>query len=238
MASRSEGLEEKTRHKEIMRGASRVRNRRGGRWVVLALVLLGVYLFAMLPRVLTVPRPPLHEVQAIYVFPGGIPRRAECAARLYREKIAPTVVFSGGQVSPKVAALGSPLTDARLNAKVAQRHGVPANAEVVLETATSTWQDALALGQWMRSTQVSKVLAITSATHARRAWYSLRLALGDEATELRLYPCDEPYDALWWTEEASLTRVTEETLKLGLYSVRYFLPAALGFAPAASPSGP
>ena len=48
---------------------------------------------------------------AIYVFPGQIPERAVCAAELYREGIAPRVVFTGAHVAPELLVVDQPLSD-------------------------------------------------------------------------------------------------------------------------------
>ena len=184
-----------------------------------------------MPRLLATWDSPPSRAQAIYVFPGQVPERAECGAALYAEGVAPRVVFSGGRVDAELEAIGEHIDDATLNARIAHQHGVPRHAEVLLHTGSSTWEDALALGRWMKAEGVRRVVAVTSPTHSRRASYTLRMALGDLADEIHVYRCGSIYGALWWTRERSLVRVTLETLKLGFYTLRYFLPAAVGIDP-------
>lgn len=205
--------------------------------MALLLILASCVVLPLLPRFLATTGDPPSSAQAIYVFPGQVPERAECGAALYREAVAPVAVFTGGQVASELEAIGRPLDDASLNALIARRHGVPEEAEIVLPWGSSTWEDALVLGQWMRESGVRRVLAVTSPTHSRRALYTLRLSLGPLGDGIDVYRCGTIYGPLWWTRERSLVRITLETLKLGFYGVRYFLPALLGLDPGPEPPG-
>jgi len=220
-------------HPTIIGGRHRERKPVGRR---LRRILVFVAIFGgipFLPRLLVTSREPPASAQAIYVFPGQVPDRAECGAALYRRGVAPTVVFSGNQVAPELRALGQPLDDASLNARIAREAGVPADAEVLLHDGSSTWEDARALGEWMRSSGARTVVAVTSPTHARRAQYTLWMALGSLGDDVHVSPCGTVYGPTWWAHERSLVRVTVETLKFGFYALRYFLPAALGLEPKA-----
>ncbi len=219
-------------HAPIIGGGREVRKRRRARLLRLGLVLALLAGLPLLPNVLATWSDAPTAAQAIYVFPGQVPERAECGAALYRQGVATQIVFSGGRVDSELEAIGQSIDDASLNARIARDHGVPRDAEVLLHTGSSTWEDALALGAWMRSTGVRSVVAVTSPTHSRRAQYALQMALGDLADEIHVYRCGTIYGPWWWTRERSLVRITLETLKFGFYALRYFLPAALGFNPA------
>lgn len=206
------------------------RKRPSRRWlVVLLLALVPLLLVPLVPNLLMVRRTAPAHSDAIYVFPGQIPERAVCAAELYRNGTAPRVVFTGAHVAPELLVVDRPLSDAVLNARVAAAHGVPDGAEVVLSEGTSTWEDAVVLGNWMRSSGAREIVAVTSPTHSRRALWSLRTALGGLGSKVTVYPCGTVYGLDWWARERSLVRVTEEALKLGFYALRYFLPALFGF---------
>ena len=206
------------------RSGNRRPARRAVRLVVWLLPLL--VLFAAIPRLLSRSAPPPERADAIYVFPGQVPDRALCAARLYEEGRGPLVVLSGSSVRPELEAVGTPLTDAALNARIAVEAGVPANATVVLPEGTSTWEDVGVLAAWMEAHGARSVIAITSAAHARRASWSLWFALRGLPAESALAPCGPEYGFLWWTQERSLVHITSEVLKLGFYAIRYFLPSA------------
>lgn len=206
--------------------------KRRPRWLVPALVFVtGIVLFPLVPQLLATWDTPPTSAQAIYVFPGQVPERAECGAQLFRDGVAPVVVFSGGSIDSALKAIGHPIDDATLNARVASNHGVPADAEVLLHTGSSTWEDAVALGDWMRATETQRVLAVTSPTHSRRAQYTLWAALGEAGNGVHVYRCGTIYGPLWWTRERSLVRITLESLKFGYYALRYLIPSALGFRP-------
>lgn len=214
-------------HEAIIDSRRRLRKRRR-RLVIVALLLVTL---PFVPRLLATWDSPPSRAQAIYVFPGQVPERAECGAALYVEGVAPRVVFSGGRVDAELEAIGETIDDASLNARIAHERGVPRHAEVLLHTGSSTWEDAIALGSWMEAQRVRRVIAVTSPTHSRRAAYTLRMALGDLADEIHVYRCGSIYGPLWWTRERSLVRVTLETLKFGFYVLRYFVPAAVGIDP-------
>ena len=217
-------------HGEIIGGDSRVRKPR--RWpLFLGGAAACLLLLPFVPALLATSAAPPTTAEAIYVFPGQVPERAECGAALYREGVAPAVVFTGGSVAAELEAVGMPLDDATLNARIAAQHGVPAEAEVLLHAGSSTWEDARVLGRWMEAAQVRRVIAVTSPTHSRRAQYTLWLALGALGQDVAVYRCGSRYGALWWTQERSLVRVTLEALKLGFYTLRYFVPALLGLEP-------
>ncbi len=98
------------------------------------------------------------------VLPGGIPsghlrRRVEAAVRLWREGVAPVVVFTGGvgRVPP---------SEAEVAARVAVELGVPAGALRLEDRSTSTEENAAFA---KRATGVSRVVVVTDSYHALRA---------------------------------------------------------------------
>jgi len=202
-----------------------------------ALLVLLAVLGAYLPSFLAVSDPLPASADAIFVFAGDVPERSRCAAELYRRGLAPVLVFSGEVVRPELAAVGQPLTEAALNARVARDAGVPEQAEIVLPTGTSTWEDGEVLRRWSQSVGARRLVAVTSPLHARRARRTLRILFAGSDVDVALVACGERLGPTsgWWREERSLVAVTNEALKLALYGIRYFAPAALGLA-GASPT--
>ncbi len=199
----------------------------------IGIVLAAIAFVPWLPRLLATRSDPLVAAEALFVFPGDLPARARCAARLYREGLAPVVVFSGGRVAPQLEAIGRPVPDAILNAEVARSFGVPPEAIVTLDAGTSTFEDAGVLADWLRLTGLRSVIAVTSPSHSRRALWTTRLALDPLGANLQLASCGQPYapEDLWFLEEEPLIRTTNETLKLVLYLGRYLIPTWLGLRP-------
>jgi uncharacterized SAM-binding protein YcdF (DUF218 family) len=208
-----------------------MRRRLAQRALVLVAVLVPLaVLLAHLPTFLVASDPLPPSADAIFVFAGDVPERARCAAELHRRGLAPLVVFSGSVVRPELAAVGQRLSEAELNAHIAREAGLPTAATVVLPEGTSTWEDAEVLRRWSESTGARRLVAVTSALHARRARRTLQLVLAGTDVEVALIACGRRLGpgSRWWLEERSLVAVANEALKLGLYSIRYFAPAAMG----------
>lgn len=187
-----------------------------------------------LPRLLTdVDRAPA-RADALFVFAGDVPDRPRCAAELHARGVAPLVVFGGGRVAPELVAVERPMTDAAVNATIAMQAGLPIDAAVLLPEGSSTWEDAAVLRRWAETSGKRRIVAVTSPTHSRRAKLVLDLAARRAGLEIAVTSCaDAPAPgSLWWLEERPLVQVSSETLKLGLYTLRYFVPAWLGVGPA------
>jgi uncharacterized SAM-binding protein YcdF (DUF218 family) len=186
-----------------------------------------------LPRLLTDLDPAPARADALFVFAGDVPDRPRCAAELHARGLAPLVVFGGSRVAPELLAVDRPMTDAAVNATVAMQAGLPIDAAVVLPEGTSTWEDAAVLRRWAESSGKKKITAITSPIHSRRARLALSLAARPAGLEIAVVSCGEAPSpgSLWWLEERPLVQVSNETLKLLLYTARYFVPAWLSLGP-------
>ena len=193
----------------------------------LIFLITAALLFPRLPDLLSRKDalPPMAD--ALYVFPGKLETRAKCAARLYKAGLAPVVVFTGGRIRPELRALGMPFSDAELGAKMAAQAGVPPSKEVIIPAGRSTWADAVAVGKWARETGNRRIIAVTSPSHARRAGESLRLAIEPLGGEVWVTTCERSYSEIprWWWYEKTLIEVANETIKLGLYLFKFFLPS-------------
>jgi hypothetical protein len=192
-----------------------------------------------LPRLLSATDPLPAHADALYVFAGDVPDRPRCAAELYAKGVAPRVVFGGSRIAPELAAVERPMTDAAVNATIAMQAGLPIEAAVVLPEGTSTWEDAGVLRRWAEREDVRSMVAVTSPLHSRRARMTLDLVERASGVEVAVVTCSEPLSpgSLWWLDERPLVQVANETLKLGLYLVRYVLPARIGLrAPPGDPA--
>lgn len=207
------------------------RSRRRRLLAPLLVALAAALLFVRLPDLLERTDPLPERADAIYVFPGEIPARPLCAVDLWRRGIAGRVVFTGGSPDRTLSALGEPVTDAEVGARIAARGGLPRDAAVVLEEGTSTWEDAAALARWAERSGVRSIVAVTSPLHARRAGRSLGLALRSGEARAVVVACGPRLrEKAWWWDEKSLVAVVVETAKSLLYEVRYFFPSAFGLA--------
>ena len=203
-------------------------------------LLLLAALVPWLPRLLTDTEPVPAHADALFVFAGDVPDRPRCAAELYKRGVAPLVVFGGSRVLAELVAVDRPMTDAAVNATVAMQAGLPIEAAVVLPEGTSTWEDAGVLRRWAEREGKQTLVAVTSPIHSRRARLTLDLAARASGLDVAVVSCSEPAGpgSLWWLEERPLVQVTNETLKLGLYAVRYLVPAWLGLGPSPGDTPP
>jgi len=199
------------------------------RWPHALIVLLAAGgAFLSLPTLMTVSDPLPARADAIYVFPGEIPSRPLCAAELWRRGVAPRIVFTGGSLDHSLAAVGQPMTDAEVGARIARAAGVPEAVEFIVPEGTSTWEDARALADWAEAHEAREIVAVTSPLHSRRARRSLRIALGAAGARVALLACGPRTSGpAWWWDEHSLIAVFVEAAKTILYELRYFLPARL-----------
>ncbi len=165
---------------------------------------------------------PIANPDVLYVFPGGVPDRALCAAALFRGGVAPHVVVTGARIRPELRAIGQPLSDADINARILRDAGVPAEAISIVRQGTSTWEDALALREWARNRPgTRRILAITSPTHSRRARRTLARVLRDTGIGIGLTPCPARMPAPGWRDEDDLLRVINEYIKMAYYAIAH-----------------
>lgn len=165
---------------------------------------------------------PVGTGDVLYVFPGQVPQRAECAANLFRQHAAKGVVVTGERIRPELKVLGMPLTDAEINARVLAARGVPPHTITVLSEGTSTWEDAQALRQWaLAQPDMRRVIAVTSPAHSRRARWVLRRVFRDSGIEVPVHPCPREMAPDWWRHEKTALRVINEYIKLAYYVVTY-----------------
>ena len=197
-----------------------------GRRATLAALALGVGASLALPTGLEwvarflVVADPVAPADALYVFPGGLPERAECAVDLFERHLAPRVVVSGERVRPELEVIGMPFSDADLNARVLTSHGVPSDAVVILREGTSTFEDAAAVHRWaIAAPGLHSILAVTSPTHSRRARRTLARVFRGSGIDVAVHPCPQAIPADWWRDEDSLLRVINEYIKLAYYAL-------------------
>jgi uncharacterized SAM-binding protein YcdF (DUF218 family) len=165
---------------------------------------------------------PLTHSDALYVFPGSVPQRAECAAALFRDGLAPRILVTGEKVRPELVAVGMPLSDAEVNARVLYQHGVPPEAVVIRSRGTSTWEDALALRDWAtKESGLRHLTAVTSPHHSRRARRTLRAAFRGTGIDVRVQPCPAMSIDDWWRHEDTALPVINEYLKLIYYALAH-----------------
>ncbi len=118
----------------------------------------------------TRPKPssePAVVVLGAKVQPDGraspaLERRVETAAALYRERLAPLLVFSGG-------AFGARPSEARVAQQLALAQGVPASACLLEEASHTTKENARFTAELLRARGIQQVLLVSDGYHLLRA---------------------------------------------------------------------
>ncbi|OGA01775.1 MAG: hypothetical protein A3I00_05405 [Betaproteobacteria bacterium RIFCSPLOWO2_02_FULL_64_12] len=169
------------------------------------------------------------RADAIVVLSGRASERAPLAADLHRRGVASVIITLGEHVDPLSRALGKPLTEAELNARVVARNGVPPAAIVVVSSGRSTWEEARALGKHFASAPVQTVVLVTSGFGARRVRWTFARVLGDRPSIVVVSPeTPEIGPHNWWRSERGVVEVVTESMKLLYLAVRLALSSSWG----------
>jgi len=200
--------------------------------VALAILLLCTLLVSLRVPILTgmadfliVNDTPLTKVDLIFVLNGDINTRPFFASDLYLQGLAPRVAIARSEKLPtEVMGLVDNSTDIAVN--VMKSRGVPAeNISVlnILGPVTSTFDEALALRQYVENNEIHSIILVTSAFHSRRARWVLEKELA--GLPLTLQVAAAPHLAFsasnWWQSEEGLIYLNNEYVKLIYYWLKY-----------------
>ena len=163
----------------------------------------------------------LRPADAIVVFAGGVgesgkagsgvQERVGRAVQLYRDGLAPAIVFSSGYVFA--------LREAEVMKAIAVANGVPADAVFLEEAAASTYQNVTHSKRILDGHGWTRVLLVSSPYHMRRALSTWRKV----APEVSVIPA--PADSQFYVHEtgASLEQIRgllHEYVALLVYKLR------------------
>jgi uncharacterized SAM-binding protein YcdF (DUF218 family) len=153
--------------------------------------------------------------------------RAEYAAQLFREGLAPKVLLTddGQRGGWSQEQQRNPFFVERA-AAVLEGAGVPAERIETLQRQTSsTYEEARLLREYAATHGLHSLLVVTSGYHSRRALWTLERVFRGDGVELRLAAVppgrQTPAPAAWWLSPAGWRMVALEYLKLAYYHVRY-----------------
>lgn len=161
---------------------------------------------------------PLSRADVILVLSGGLPYRAEEAAKVFGMGYAPEVWVSrpDGPVS-ELERLGVRFVgEEQYNREILIHEGVPETAIHTLpDTVINTEQEIKEAAQEMRRAGKSRIIIVTSPQHTRRVKALWRKLAGDSLT-MMIHPAhDDPFDAdHWWRNTRDILSVVRETLGL------------------------
>lgn len=139
-------------------------------FIFVAIISGGVFVFRNAGRWL-VHEDPIAQADAIVVLSGGMPYRAEGAADLYKQKLAPEVWITRHEdPGQELAEMGIRFVpDEEYSREVLVHEGVPANVIRILpEEIINTEDEVNEIAQEMKGRSNSRVIITTSPPHTRR----------------------------------------------------------------------
>lgn len=166
---------------------------------------------------------PLQKADAIVVLGGGLDVRPFAAAELYKQGYAPQVLVAIPPVK-RAESMGLVQSHGAHNRAVLLHEGVPETAIVSLGTdLKNTCQEALALREWLKTSQVKRIIIPTEAMHTRRVRWLFDKILADQGVEIIVTRLESPeYNASnWWMSETGLIAVQNEVMKYFYYRLKY-----------------
>ena len=198
------------------------------RLLLLTLVLVGLFLLRAplltgLARLWIVDEP-LSKADAIVVLGGGLQTRPFLAAELYRQGLAPKVVVMNVE-HKNTEELGLTQSETSLLKEVLINRGVPEEALVFIGSeVSSTYEEALALRDWVQTTKACRLIVPTEPFHTRRVnWlFEKMLNKGANPVEVLVTPT-KPVSSVssnWWQSERSLIEFQNEVVKFLYYEVK------------------
>ncbi|MDX2246360.1 MAG: YdcF family protein [Bacteroidia bacterium] len=165
----------------------------------------------------------LMPVDAIVVLSGNSDERAKKAGELYREKLAPVVIATGGTVNQALLAYGVEINDANLTRIALRRQGVDSTAIRVLESGTSTFEESEGLLGYAHREGFKRVIVVTSKFHTRRTKNVFHKKFREVGIDVLVAGAEsEEYDVeKWWESEPAMIFVNNEYVKMLYYWLKY-----------------
>jgi len=194
-------------------------------FILLALIVFGIIAFRGVGRWLVREDPPAHA-ETIVVLSGGLPFRAEAAAKYFASGYASEVwVTRPDEPAEQLKELGISYTgEDEYSRQVLIHMHVPENDVLILPgSIVNTQQEVEEIVRELRHQNKPSVIIVTSPQHTRRVkalWN--KLADKNLTAIVRAAP-DDPYDAdHWWRNTRDALSVVREIL--GLMNVWAGLP--------------
>ena len=195
------------------------------------LLLLVILAFAFRSQILTgvadylIVSDKLQPAGVVFVLNGDYNTRPFYASDLYKQGLAPGIVIARSENLPAVD-LGLIPNDTDIAIGVMEKLGVPHEKIIVLPVSggvTSTFDEAIALRQYIETNNIHTVILVTSAFHTRRAkWIFDRELSGLPVTlEMAAVPHYGFNATNWWRSESGLITLNNEYIKLVYYFFKY-----------------
>jgi uncharacterized SAM-binding protein YcdF (DUF218 family) len=195
------------------------------------LLLLVLLAFTFRSQILTgiadylVIKDKLQPADAIVLLNGDFETRPFRAGELYMQGLAPVIVIARAENTP-VVDLGLIPNDTDISVTVMRKLGVPPEKIIILPVpggATSTFDEAATLRQYIETNRAQRIILVTSAFHTRRArWIFSKAFAGLPVTlEMAAVPYIGFDQTNWWKNETGLITLNNEYIKLVYYFFKF-----------------
>jgi len=160
------------------------------------------------------PQDPLVKSDAIVAISGGeTDARTAEAIKLYKDGLAPAIIFSGAAADPDGPS------NAQTMGRVAIAAGVPPTAVYLDELATNTRGNAVGVAKIVSDENLHSIILVTSPYHQRRANLAFRHALGQNFPIIN----HSSYDAQWrrsnWWATPTSRAITFDELQKVIFEI-------------------
>ena len=160
---------------------------------------------------------------ALVVLSGGMMTRLPHAIELYQQEYAPLIFLTEERkrvVSSKLKHLvGSNVDQAK---EIIQALEVPVKLAVVPSLkggATSTFDEAYDLLQYVRQHHLKRLIIVTDTFHTRRALYAFEKVMEGSKIEIQAMGAPNPIfdETNWWQADAGISTYVLEGIKYLVY---------------------
>ena len=182
--------------------------------IISIFIAIAVVVFApMLIAVYLSPQDSLAKVDAIVVVSGGdTDARITEGVKLYQQKWAPKIIFSG-------AAAEGDVSNALAMARIAIASGVPAEDTIIEEKSKTTVENADFTAKIIHDNGMKSIILVTSPYHQRRAYEQFRSFLGKDFVILNHSSKDTTWRKQTWWENANARFLTLGEIMKNFYEL-------------------
>lgn len=188
---------------------------RAVRWSLFVIVLVSVQFFflrhfwAGQVGDFLIRQDAIAPADAILVLGGGSGERTQQGVALYQQDYAPLLIISAENnhsLYSRTFQWGKAARD------LAIAGGVPDDRILLIETSTSTRDDALLSKELCLSRGLRSLIIVSEPFHTRRAWWTFKKEYRGSDIRLMMYPVQQSWytrDGWWHSEEGFLSTVNE-----------------------------
>lgn len=166
---------------------------------------------------------PVAKVDAIVVLGGGLEHRPFAAARLFREGVAPRVLYMNVQLGP-AEELGVQITESETTRRILLSNGVPELAMTAIgDGVASTYDESCAVRDWVNESGAKSILIPTDLFHTRRVRWLFQKQFREMPVRIQLQAVDpiRYRMANWWQHEEGVVDFQNEVIKFLYYRAKY-----------------